>query len=310
MKKAELLPLVAKNNTWGFINTEGQWVIPPRYEAASHFSDGLALVKSAQGIGFVNLQADEVIPCQFFDSLGFWEGFASVARADHKSGVKWGLIDKQGRWAIEPLYDFLGPLFQGRTRFNQRGRWGYLESQGQVLLPPSFDWAGDYIDGIARVQEVTHILKTYYIDLKAQPIGPHFFDNGEDFCNGMAGIYKEGKWGLINSRGEVMIVPRYEAIGEFAEGKLPVSIDSVSWHFVDASGARLFVGDFQEAQSFQEGWARVAAGNKWGFIDGEGRWCIPPTFDYIEDFCQGWALFRSADRVGYINRAGRIIANL
>lgn len=310
MNESQLLPFVSKSNAWGFINSRGEWLVPPRYQAASHFIDDLALVKSQQGIGFIDRQGREVIPCQFFDSLGFWEGYAAVAIASERTGVKWGLIDRRGIWAIQPAYDFLGPLFQGRSRCNVQGRWGYVDGKGEAVLSPVFDWAGDYIDGIARVQEVSHILRTYYIDLKASPIGPLSFENGEDFCNGVAGIYEGGKWGLLNSQGIVLISPRYAAIGEYSEGKLPVSSDGNAWLYVDSQGTRCIAASFEEASAFNEGWARARRGRKWGFIDGEGKWLMEPTFDLLEDFCQGWALFKQGDKVGYVNKAGRLLLDL
>ncbi len=308
MAQRELLPFVSNNNTWGFIDAEGTWVIPPIYQGASHFSGEFALVKKGKYVGFVNKSGQEVIPCIYFDSLGFWEGSAAVAMIHPKSGsIKWGVIDTSGNWMVKPEYDFVGPMFQNRARYNTKGRWGYLDSKGKVLIAPRYDWAGDYIDGLARVQEVAETLKTYYIDPRAQQLGTHFFENGEDFCNGMAPVFEKGKWGVINKQGQLIIPHIYASVGEFTEGKIPVSLDGSKWFYVDSTGTRCIQSNFQQAHPFQDKCARVVAENKWGFINDEGQWLLPPTFDFIEDFCQGWALFRQGDKAGYINKAGLVI---
>ncbi|MGB6167547.1 MAG: WG repeat-containing protein [Geitlerinemataceae cyanobacterium] len=50
---------------------------------------------------------------------------------------------------------------------------------------------------------------------------------------------------------------------------------------------------FEEADSFADGLARVKAGEKWGYIDTTGKWVIRPMLDEAEPFSEGVALVRS-----------------
>ncbi len=72
---------------------------------------------------------------------------------------------------------------------------------------------------------------TYIIDtVKKEIIGEtYFFDNGPDyFEHGVARFRKEGKIGLINKKGKVMLTPKYESVGIMDGGYGIVGVNCVS----------------------------------------------------------------------------------
>ena len=66
------------------------------------------------------------------------------------------------------------------------------------------------------------------------------------------------------------------------------------------AGLNLFpiAPQFEEADSFSEGLARVKTGDKWGYIDKEGKLVIQPQLDEAEKFSDGLALVRTYQSVG------------
>lgn len=59
-------------DAWGYIGTDGQWVIPPRYHAAQSFADGYAPVQvtgEVSGWAFIDTQGKEVFPLLPCDNL-------------------------------------------------------------------------------------------------------------------------------------------------------------------------------------------------------------------------------------------------
>jgi len=54
------LAQVRNKNHWGYIGTDGQWRIPPRYRRAMPFRAGLALVEYEGGWQYLNEQGDVV----------------------------------------------------------------------------------------------------------------------------------------------------------------------------------------------------------------------------------------------------------
>ena len=63
---------------WGFIDRTGKFAIPPRYESADLFSEGLAAVRQNGKWGFVDPQGKPVIPAIYDRVKRFSEGLAMV----------------------------------------------------------------------------------------------------------------------------------------------------------------------------------------------------------------------------------------
>lgn len=50
------------NGLWGYINEYAQWVIPPQYDSAASFRDGLAQVEQDGKLQYIDY--DETIVCK------------------------------------------------------------------------------------------------------------------------------------------------------------------------------------------------------------------------------------------------------
>jgi hypothetical protein len=69
-----------------------------------------------------------------------------------------------------------------------------------------------------------------------------------------------------------------------------MEIPTVPYQYIP--GLELFVipPQFDAADSFSQGLARVQKDNKWGYIDQTGKFVISPQFDQAESFAEGLAL--------------------
>ncbi|NYR10867.1 WG repeat-containing protein [Psychrobacter sp. BI730] len=92
---------VERNGKYGFINKNGQNVIPIEYDSIHpEFSEGLLGVEKEGKYGFVNKNGKEVIPIEY-DYVGYFsEDLAAVGREGRS-----GFIDKQGEVVIPIEYD-------------------------------------------------------------------------------------------------------------------------------------------------------------------------------------------------------------
>ncbi|NLF26361.1 MAG: WG repeat-containing protein [Clostridiales bacterium] len=55
------------------------------------------------------------------------------------------------------------------------------------------------------------------------------------FCEGLASVKSEGKWGFIDRRGNVVIGPRWEIVSQFENGIAPVRKGGVEG-YINTSG--------------------------------------------------------------------------
>jgi hypothetical protein len=85
----------SENGAFGYVDKKLNTVIPPQFENAGNFSEGLACVQREGLSGFINTGGEEVIPCQYSYAADFGDyeaGFAWV----RKNGLKF-FIDREGR---------------------------------------------------------------------------------------------------------------------------------------------------------------------------------------------------------------------
>ena len=91
---SEGLAAVKRGNLWGYVDTQGQQVVPPGYRGAFAFSQGRAAVNRGGLWGYVDLTGREVIPLQYADAMVFGsDGFAEVTT----DGRTWTRISVDGR---------------------------------------------------------------------------------------------------------------------------------------------------------------------------------------------------------------------
>lgn len=201
---------------------------------------------------------------------------------------------------------FLAPILDKRT-----GKWGYIDDDGAWVIEPRFDtarsfgdnglaWA-DGDDGIGYVNGNGQLV----IKLGPKPYNVKTGDFGwyteHDFSNGFASVlsFDDNLWGVIDESGTWIIKPQFRKIGGFASNGLAAAEDpnSYQWGFIDHSGAWViqprFSLDLLHRGFADNGLAEVQDPNshRWGFIDYKGAWIIEPKFYYATGFSNNGLAF-------------------
>ena len=125
----------------GFINTKGEWVIPPTFDKARAFNSGLAPVARRKDWGYINEKGEVVVPMQYRDA----EVYGDNGLAPVKEKKLWGFIDTTGKMVIPAQYDITAGGFSMFSKNNVKGfhdgvarvrykkEWGYLNENGKPL---------------------------------------------------------------------------------------------------------------------------------------------------------------------------------
>lgn len=130
------------------------------------------------------------------------------------------------------------------------------------------------------------------------------------FEDGYAIVERDGKWGVINERHEVVVPFEWDGCYGFSEGLAAVQRDGL-WGYVDTTGTVVIAPAFFMADSFYGGLAAVQpeARGKYGFIDKSGAMAIPPRWDWAGGFSGLLAPVMSGE-FGFIDRSGRVVIPL
>jgi hypothetical protein len=314
--EATLVPAPQANDgsaghRWGYIDTAGNWVIEPRFEAAGLFVDGPAPVKLDGRWGYIDCTGSVVIEPQFTEAHYFRDGLARVAT---------------------------GPLTEPGDHLHSASGYGFIDKSGTMVVPATWDDADDYHEGLAAVMRDS---VCGFVDTHGELAIPLKFDVVGPFSEGLAQAQVDGKFGFIDTTGEWRIEPRYDSAivahgvlmndlrvtlgGLFKDGLAPVYIEGSpaaggTCQYIDKNGKRAFPATFQFGGDFNGGLAPVCVNDKWGFIDTSGTLVIEPRYGYPagyldqefylfpwNGFHYGLAPVALEGEVGYIDTQGKFV---
>lgn len=253
---------------YGYIDPEGQLVVPALYEWGTDFSEGLAIVRRADGTSvIIDNQGREtaVLPDSASTRYSFSEGLApaEIGPWENRHG---GYIDVTGQWKIEPHFISVSQFSEGRAAvaFEENGtkRWGYIDRDGHIVITLREDVqeAGTFHEGRALVAvgdpgSAPRHWSYGYIDLNGTWVREPAFIKATQYASGRALALSEYTWTwlLLNESGE-----------ELVDTGLPGGVacdpngDGFNFHFFDGALAS-FESDI--------------CGDAWpsGFVDRSGR---------------------------------------
>ncbi|NGZ78038.1 WG repeat-containing protein [Saccharibacillus alkalitolerans] len=291
---------------YGYANDDNRLVLPPLYDEARYFSEGLAYVRIGDETGYIDASGKRVIERGGGD---FSSGLAVVMkRAEEqagKAGEHWTYIDKHGEFALRTDYYRANTFSEGLASVvpEENGEAVFIDPEGNVALSGGYLYAGDFREGFAVVFKDG---KWGFVDKKGMPLSGFVYDAARGFSEGKAAVMTGNRWGFIGRSGQEMIEPRYEEVGRFSEGFAKVRLGGL-WGFVDGSGAVKIEPKFEDAKDFSEGLAPVRQpGGLWGYIGAGGGYRIPPRFEAAYDSENRMMLVKKPAAVdyGYVDQDG------
>lgn len=111
-------------------------------------------------------------------------------------------------------------------------------------------------------------------------------------------------YSYIDNLGKPLSQPQFDWADSFKDGLAKVKM-GYKWGFIDKSGKLISRLQFDEAELFSEGLALVRIGSKYGYLDKTGKLVIPAQFNEAKSFKEGLAAVRIGTVWSYINPAGK-----
>lgn len=230
---------------YGYIDRTGKFVIEPIYIYASEFSEGLAAVQLSKKLAadYDPNVTETLITWAYIDKTGkiiieesqlrmpsrvsmlgnFYNGVAAVSVFEFTETY---YVNRKKLLPADSLKINNGKETNSPLGFSeglaavQKGplSYEYIDTKGATVIRKNFTKAGGFREGLAIV-EINK--QTAFIDKQGEikfTVNFKYVDNSTavGFKNGyFTFISPEGKYGVINKLGKVVINPEYEFIGEF-----------------------------------------------------------------------------------------------
>ncbi len=128
----ELNPTQNENNKYGYLNMDGEVVIPFKYDMAYDFHEGLGLVyRNIEGkdlYGFVNKNGEESVVLKYEYAESFSEGLALV-----RLSRRFGFINKSGVLVIDFEFDDANSFLDGKAKVRVRDAVFFIDIKGNRI---------------------------------------------------------------------------------------------------------------------------------------------------------------------------------
>jgi hypothetical protein len=101
-----------------------------RYDQIGRFSEGRARVQLNGKYGFIDLEGNEVVPLKY-DSVGYYQEGRVIVRLNGKYGV----IDLDCKEVVPLRYDWADTFSKGRVMVILDEKYGVIDLDGNEVIP-------------------------------------------------------------------------------------------------------------------------------------------------------------------------------
>lgn len=265
---SNLIP-VKKNDYWGYLDHTGQTAVPFKFENASPFTGQLA---SVEYVGYQMLidQFGNQVGEAAYDSIVINDDNTALVKIKHRTDI----LNQNGS-ALFQTYNSLKNHPSGYLEQTKEGHMGLILKNGRISFLPKYDAISDPMSNqFLAVRSNDHI-GVSLMDGSWFMWPTAEYDEVMASTEGYWAIKKNGQWGMLNHRFQLVIANRYDSI-----------------------------------RGFHQGLAAVQLGGKWGFINTKEQIVIQPNLDFVEDFDGSHAIVSRDGRFGLLSSEGKYVLDV
>ena len=244
------LAIVMLSDSFGVINRIGSFVFPPIYKDILMLNNKLIALKNEKGYSIYNSDTKEKSEIFYQDikQLNFDQFIIQV-------GDFIGLLNSSLELKIPILYEAIHPIKDSVFSYQLDGKMGLISTSGRLISPAVYDDFSSYDEHSKKII-AKFGLKIYYLNLdgtkfitSAFEYFPKAFDIAH-FYEGNAIFLKNGKFGIMNAQGKVILKPTFAALGKVSEF-IPVT-KAGKWGFMDINGKMILEYKFTAIEAFYD----------------------------------------------------------
>ncbi|MCM0647936.1 WG repeat-containing protein [Clostridium swellfunianum] len=197
---------------YGYLDRMGNEVIPQKFEEASDFINGIALVKiNDKHYAIINLKGKvlQTFNYNFVGNLG--DGLLIFQK---EAGEKYGYIDLRGNIVIQPQFEGTQGFENGRAVINAaagyKTKYGLIDRKGSIVIKPLYDNLNLLGENRVSVGKATDIEKPYMgskyavADTNGTFLTDFIYNNIEKYNRGLASASDNKNTFFIDKSGRIV----------------------------------------------------------------------------------------------------------
>lgn len=276
---------------WGLIDNNGNEILPLEYRAiADKVVDGLVEIRSNKRFGYVDITGRILLEPTYKSVEPFIDGYAIVSKAsyyydedgrDREKSV-YGVIDSQFKEVIPCIfrsmeYEQTSGRFKTDVGYKTLdGRYVAEVDGKELLLDKKYKYCKPFSDTCAIAVSISegHV-KYGLVDKRSNDILPPIFSSLECIENELYKFKINDLYGLVNSKGNIILQNVYNGIGKFEDNLACVLVNVPSddryekkklYGYVDSLGTEILPPSYEFIGKRSNKYAVVMKNNIWGLF--------------------------------------------
>ncbi len=275
----------------GMCQVKVAWDDPNRYSGTSYKE------------GFVNKKGEIIIdPKDGYFGSGFYkEGLVCLTQ----EGKGYGFLDKEGKVVIPLMYNQGGSstFYGGLARAKSKGKTGLINRQNEWVVTPKYSTVSGFGDSLLTVAFGSSFNNFGYVNFKNEIVIKGQFDSAESFKGGFARVEKDGKQGIINKQGKVVVpLVHYAMYNDMEESGYFKALNDRKFTYYNKDGKEITEVEAKSKAGYNHGIFPVREGTErtWQYYNEAGELISNHKFCGAGEFSEeGLALVQLCSGTNY-----------
>lgn len=200
-----------------------------------------------------------------------------------KNSERWGIYTYSGEEILSPQLELFDPFPPMTHLFSSR-------ELGEVYrIDDQFIVLGKLTEG-KRTPSSEYLIKLdrkfIVVDSQGRISGKLDFENVDFLMWNLFAVSANGKWGVVQADGEMVLDTIYESVSECGKNAVKV-FDGKAYGLYVYSSGNLIQPKYVQIESISSYFFSFQINNKWGAIDNDGNEILPPRYDKVTFYNNG-----------------------
>ncbi|MFH2141174.1 MAG: WG repeat-containing protein [Bacteroidota bacterium] len=295
---------VKKNSKYGIADKNGKIILPVEFDYFDEIAPWYPVKKDGK-YGYLNDSLQLEILCQFENADPFDQDSLAIVKFDGKYGV----INRQGKYIINPEYEDFLCCVDDKIFAKNKGLWGLMNLEGKWLVEPIYydiriNWNNSMPICFLKKKEKWGLFD--YEQIKE--MGLFNYDKiTTNYSTPYIVVLRDNKYGYLNKEYTEIIPCEYEFLSQYVENNLILAKKNGKTGFIDISNKTVIPFEFDDADDFSYGYTSVCKNKKWAIADTTGKVLMSFQYDEIKTINDIQVVARIGKKYGVVDHSGEIV---
>jgi len=305
--------IIEEDNLKGLINSRGKILIPPQYEDMGWTSgselviDGIIGYKSDSKWGLISINNDQLTTAKY-NTIELFVNDLIIASQKGSTGLidYYGLINSRGKEIIPFKYISMkvaGNHIISVTKNDNDLLYGLIDRKDKIIVPFKYNKIKLLSSGIFSLKDKNE--KIWFANQEGDLLVSDYFDELIDIRGNFIVVKKDGKIGLLNTEGNVLLDPVYKKINIDSLRNIN-ALPFMEWTLIDSANNQISKLWYEEIEAVNRKIYKVSMNNGDAFIDKEGSLQGFPGNVNIVEYQEDYAIFKVKEKYGIMDFGGGI----